>query len=102
MKGSALAWEGDDLILKLYVQPNASTECFAGEHGTQLKIKLQAVAVQGQANKRLYQFLARQFGVQQRQVILEQGERGRYKRLRILAPRLFPEALQHSIHQERL
>lgn len=100
MKGSPLAWEEADLILNLYVQPNASTECFAGEHGTQLKIKLQAAALQGQANERLCQFLAQQFGVRQRQVILERGDRGRHKRVRILAPVRLPQALQCSSTQQ--
>jgi uncharacterized protein len=102
MKGSGLAWEGADLILRLYVQPNASKECFAGEHGPQLRIKLQTPALEGQANKSLCQFLAQQFGVQKRQVILERGERGRYKRVRILAPVGLPYALDHFTQQDRL
>lgn len=100
MRGSPLVWEGTDLILRIAVQPNASTDCFAGEPGTPLKIKLQAPALEGQANKRLCQFLARQFGVQQRQVILERGDRSRYKRVRIQAPRQLPDALQLSTTEQ--
>lgn len=100
MRGSPLVWEGADLILRIAVQPNASTDCFVREHGTQLKIKLQAPALAGQANKRLCQFLAQQFGVQQRQVILERGDRGRYKRVRIRAPVQLPDALQLSTTQQ--
>ena len=46
--------------------------------------------VDGEANERLINFLARAFGVARAGVHLEQGQRGRHKRVRVQSPRRLP------------
>lgn len=88
---SHFTWQGEDLILTCHLQPNAKQSAFAGLHGEALKIRIQAPAVDGKANAALIQFLAKAFGVVRAQIIIEQGELNRHKRVRILAPKILPK-----------
>lgn len=87
-------WQNGDLLLDCRLQPKASTDAFVGEHDGQLKIRITAPPVDGKANAHLIKFLAKSFGVTQQQVIIERGETGRSKRIRIRAPSKFPANLQ--------
>lgn len=86
-------WDGADLVLQLAIQPRARESAFADVTGDRLKIRLTAPPVDGRANEALVEFLSAAFGVPKRQVLLEQGETGRQKRVRILSPRKIPENL---------
>jgi len=81
------------LTLTLHIQPNARRTEIAGLHGEALKIKITAVAVDGQANARLLKFLAEIFGVPLRQVNLLQGEHSRHKVVEIQGSSLDPASL---------
>ena len=81
--------DGADLVLQLLVRPRARRDAFAGVAGDRLKVSLTAPPLEGEANAALRVFLARQFGVPRNQVVLEHGETGRRKRVRI-APRKLP------------
>jgi uncharacterized protein len=50
-----------------------------GEHGDMIKIKLRARAVEGRANTALRKFLAEKLSIPQRAIVLEHGEKSRYK-----------------------
>lgn len=76
----------DNLILKLYVQPGVKFTEVAGLHGSALKIKLAAAPVDGRANSALLKFLAGQFGVPVRRVMLQQGDKSRHKVVLIERP----------------
>jgi uncharacterized protein (TIGR00251 family) len=84
-------WDGTDLILLLHIQPKARKDEIVGPHGDRLKIRITAPPVDGKANKYLLKYLASQFGVSGNQLLLESGETGRDKRIRITAPRQLPE-----------
>lgn len=84
-------WDGDDLILDCHLQPKASSDGFAGLHGERLKIRLTTPPIEGRANAHLQAFIGKAFGVAKSKVILESGELGRQKRLRIIAPRQLPD-----------
>ena len=60
-------------ILRVYVVPNAMSDCVVGEHGGAVKIKLRAPAVEGKANAALISFLAEQLNISRRAIVLEQG-----------------------------
>jgi len=90
MRASWYRWEDGDLILEVHVQPRASRDEIAGEHGGRLKIRITAPPVDGKANKHLQAFLARTCGVPRSAVDLVAGESGRDKRLRIRNPRRLP------------
>ena len=83
-------WEGNDLLLNLYVQPGAKTNELIGEYGDNLKIRITAQPVDNKANKHLLNFLAKTFAVPASQVRLISGENQRSKRVRILNPTKLP------------
>lgn len=88
-------WEGEKLLLRVRVQPRASSDEIVGPHGEQsLKVRITAPPVEGKANQHLIRFLAKAFGVPKGQVSLLRGDSGREKQLCITAPRQLPEAAQ--------
>ena len=95
-KPPSAAWclrDGADVVLRVLVQPRASREAFAGVVGDRLKVSLTAPPVEGAANAALCVFLAKQFGVPKRRVVLESGATGRRKRVRIMSATQLPRAL---------
>ena len=90
---------GQNLQLKLYIQPKASRDSWLGLHGDELKIAITAPPVDGKANTHLQKFLAKSFAVAKSQVLIEKGELGRHKTVTILAPRQLPELLASLLSQ---
>lgn len=86
-------WRGEDLFLRVRVQPKASRDEICGLQGESLKVRVTAPPVDGKANAHLINFLAGQFGVAKSAVELLSGESGRDKRLRIHAPTRLPPQL---------
>jgi uncharacterized protein len=72
-------WQGNNLLLELYVQPRANKNKIVGLHGDYLKIAISTPPVEGKANKQLIKFLAKHFSVPQNQVKIIKGENSRYK-----------------------
>ena len=91
---SFFKWEGDDLTLHLYVQPNAKKDEWIGEYGKNLKVRITALPVENKANKHLLKFLAKSFAVPASQVALLKGENQRTKRVKIINPHQFPDNLE--------
>jgi uncharacterized protein (TIGR00251 family) len=79
--------------LRIHVVPNAKQDKIAGEHataspsrgghGSAIKIKLRAPAVEGKANAALRKFLAAKLQIAVRDIVLEHGEKSREKIVRI-------------------
>ena len=80
-------WDGDDLLLRLRVQPRAGRNAFAEPFGDALKVKLKAPPVDGRANAELLRFIAECFDVPRGAVALVSGQQSRTKQLRIQGPR---------------
>ncbi|NLD01240.1 MAG: YggU family protein [Gammaproteobacteria bacterium] len=89
-------WDGDDLVLFCHLQPGAKRSEFAGEHGERIKIRLNAPPVDGKANTQLITFLSKAFAVPKHAVQIESGELSRQKRVRITAPKQFPDAVEFA------
>ncbi|RWX53320.1 YggU family protein [Photobacterium chitinilyticum] len=87
---NAVTRNGDDLVIRLYIQPKASRDQIVGLHGDELKIAITAPPVDGKANGHLAKYLAKQFRVAKGQVVIEKGELGRHKQVRIEDPREIP------------
>ncbi|WP_086981441.1 DUF167 family protein YggU [Vibrio aphrogenes] len=81
---------GDDLLLRVYIQPKASRDAIVGLHGDELKIAITAPPIDGKANAYLSKYLAKQFKVAKGAVSVEKGELGRHKTIRILSPNQIP------------
>ena len=87
-------WQGDDLLLKIKVQPKSSQDSFAEILGDSLKVRITAPPVDGKANKQLIAFLARQFRVAKSDIELVSGESARDKRILIRSPRQLPAMIK--------
>lgn len=70
---------GDDLVLHVRVQPRAAHEGFAGEHGGRLKVRVSAPPVEGAANARLVELLARALGLPRSAFTITRGAGARDK-----------------------
>jgi hypothetical protein len=71
----------DGPVLRLHVQPGAGREGIVGVHGNALKLRVQARAVSGQANRAVLRLLAREFGAPPASLLLTGGETSRDKRV---------------------
>ncbi|MGF1909104.1 DUF167 family protein YggU [Vibrio kasasachensis] len=92
---SEAVWrEGDDIILRLYIQPKASRDKIVGLHGEEIKIAITAPPVDGKANAHLSKYLAKQFKVAKGLVNIEKGELGRHKQVRIISPNQVPTEIE--------
>ncbi|MCS3603252.1 uncharacterized protein (TIGR00251 family) [Buttiauxella sp. BIGb0471] len=80
----------DGLVLRLYIQPKASRDSIIGLHGDELKVAITAPPIDGKANAHLVKYLAKQFKVAKSQVLLEKGELGRHKQIKIINPQHIP------------
>ncbi len=84
------------MLLAIRVQPRASRSEVVGPLGELLKIRLAAPPVEGEANRQLLRFLAREFRLPKTRVRLLRGERGRTKAIAVDQPRVIPSWLEAS------
>lgn len=94
---NAVAYDGEDLIMRLYIQPKASRDQIVGLHGDELKVAITAPPVDGKANTHLTKYLAKQFKVAKGNIAIEKGELGRHKQLRVMSPTQIPESIEAII-----
>ncbi|MDH5765875.1 MAG: DUF167 family protein [Gammaproteobacteria bacterium] len=87
-------WLDSDLVLKIRLQPKASTNEFAEIMGDAIKIRTTAPPVDGKANKQLIEFLANIFNVARSNINILSGKTMRVKKVLIKSPRQLP----HFIH----
>lgn len=78
-------WNGKDLILELQIQTKATKDAIIGEHNNRLKISITAAREAGKANSHLIKFLAKYFGIPQKQVQIIKGHTNKYKSVVISA-----------------
>lgn len=83
-------WQGDDLLLTLYVQPNAKQNELVGEYADKLKIRITAPPVNNKTNKHLLKLLAKTFAVSLSRIQIISGENQQTKRVKILNPTKLP------------
>lgn len=91
-------WDTDCLLLTCRIQPRASRNEFAGLLDGDLKIRITAAPVDGEANRHLVRFLAKAFGVPQQQVCIIRGGQGRHKTVSIESPQQYPEGISIPPH----
>jgi len=73
----------DGLILCVHVQPSARKDELSGVHAGLLKIRLNAPAVDGRANRRLREYLSELFGIRKSSVEITSGQGSRTKRIKL-------------------
>lgn len=92
-----LSVDGNDIILRLYIQPKSSKDQWIGKHGEEIKLAITAPPVDGKANAYLIKYLAKQFKVTKNQITIEKGIRGRHKQVRIQDPSVTPQSILELI-----
>ncbi|MHB0888258.1 DUF167 domain-containing protein [Acidithiobacillus sp.] len=97
---SCLETRGEDLLLRIHVQPGAKSSAVAGRHGDAVKIRLRARPVEGAANAALCAFLCASLGLSRRQVALLRRETARDKVIAIHAPGSAARALLQEWTQD--
>jgi hypothetical protein len=83
-------WEGEDLILRLRVQPKASKDEVVGPYEDCMKVRITAAPVAGGANEHLVKYLSKIFKVPKSKIRLLSGETAKVKRFRIQNPKELP------------
>jgi uncharacterized protein (TIGR00251 family) len=89
------SWEGESLILRIKVQPKASSNAFAEVMGDAIKLRTTAPPIDGKANEQIIAWLAKGFGVAKSNVQLSSGDVARFKTFRIAAPKKLLADIQH-------
>jgi hypothetical protein len=83
---SHFEWQGNDLILRIRVQPRSSREGFTEVLGDRIKLCLNAAPVDGKANAQLIRYLSKYFGVARQRVAILSGQTHREKRVQVQSP----------------
>lgn len=94
---NAVTVNDDGLVLRLYIQPKASRDSIVGLHGDEVKVAITAPPVDGRANSHLVKFLGKQFGLP-KAVVIEKGELGRHKQIKIINPQQIPPEIAALIN----
>ena len=76
---------GDDVVLRVHVQPGAGRSAVVGRHGQALKVRVAAPPEGGRANDAVRELVAETFGVAADAVEVTSGASSRIKRLRLKA-----------------
>jgi hypothetical protein len=71
------------LTFTVQVQPRSSRDEIAGVHDGRLKVRISAPPVEGKANDRLIEVIAKAFGVPKSSVDIIKGHSSRLKTIRI-------------------
>lgn len=95
-------WHDANLVLFCHIQPGASTNELAGQHGNRFKIRIRSMATGGKANAGLIAFIAKEFGLSKQAVELTAGAQSRQKTLKISAPVKIPSALNIVITTQQV
>ena len=74
---------GDDVVLRVHVQPGAGRTAVVGRHGQSLKLRVAAPPEGGRANDAVRDLLAETFGLAAGAVELTSGASSRMKRFRL-------------------
>ena len=95
---NAVTVNDDGLVLRLYIQPKASRDSIVGLHGDEVKVAVTAPPVDGQAKSHLVKFVGKQFRVAKSQGVIEKGELGRHKQIKIINPQQIPPEIAALIN----
>jgi uncharacterized protein (TIGR00251 family) len=84
------------IVFHVFIQPRASKDMIVGLHGDRLKIKVAAPPVDGQANKRCIQFLAKCLSVPRSTLQILSGQNSRTKKILLKSEQTPPSADEYT------
>jgi len=94
LQKTAAGWQ-----LRLHIQPGARKTESMGEHGTALKIRINAPPVDGKANQELLDWLRHQLKIPARSMVLIAGQTSRQKVIALMDERLTSEQIVNLLLQ---
>ena len=90
-------WEGDILVLNVLGKPSSKQDVIGKAKGQQLKISVTASPVAGKATDHMVRFLAKEFGVANKDIEVVFGRFNVNKQLRIKAPSKLPAVINKQL-----
>ena len=90
-------WEADILILNVLGKPSSKQDVIGKAKGLQLKISVTASPVAGKATDHMVRFLAKEFGVANKDIEVVFGRFNVNKQLRIKAPSQLPAVITKQL-----
>jgi uncharacterized protein (TIGR00251 family) len=97
---SFCAWDGETLVLNILGAPGAKKDAIGKPKGNQLKVSVTAAPVAGRATDHMVRFLAEEFGVTIKDIIVVFGRMNVNKQLRINSPKSLPAIISKHLSQE--
>jgi uncharacterized protein (TIGR00251 family) len=81
------SWENETLILRVKVQPKASSNAFAEVMRDAIKLRTTSPPVDGKSNEQIIAWLAKGFGVAKSDIQLSYDDIARFKTFRTVTPK---------------
>jgi len=97
---SFCAWDGDALVLNILGTPSAKKDAIGKSKGKQLKVSVTAAPIAGRATDHMVKFLAEEFGVSIKDIVVVFGRMNVNKQLRINKPKSLPAVISKHLSQE--
>ena len=83
---SAYFWNGDTLVLHIFLQPRASQNEWAGRHNGRIRLRVTAAHVDNQANRKSVKFISKSLNTAKTNVKVVRGQTSRFKTVGINKP----------------
>ena len=80
---SAFFWNGDTLVLHIFLQPRASQNEWAGRHNGRICLRVTAEPVDNQANRECMKFISKSLKTAKTNVKVVLGQTSRFKTVEI-------------------
>jgi len=81
---SAYFWNGETLVLHIFLQPLASQNEWAGQHNGRIRLRVTAAPDDNQANRECVKFISKSLKTAKTNVKVVQGQTSRFKTVEIL------------------
>ena len=76
---SAYFWNGDTLVLHIFLQPRASQNECAGRHNGRIRLRVTAAPVDNQVNRECMKFISKSLKTAKTNVKVVRGQTSRFK-----------------------
>ena len=83
---SANFWNGDTLVLHIFLLPRASQNEWAGRHNGRIRLRITVASFDNQANRECVKFISKSLKTAKTNVKVVQGQTGRFKTVEIHKP----------------
>ena len=83
---SAYFWNGDTLVLHIFLQPRASQNEWAGQHNGRICLRVTAALIDNQANRECVKFISKSLKTAKTNVKVVRGQTSRFKTVEINKP----------------